>query len=59
MGYLASTGNLSFENMKRSIAAGTVIASFTVEDFGLDRLRRLDRAAIEERLELFKKISTF
>ncbi|MCM8775619.1 MAG: PfkB family carbohydrate kinase [Candidatus Omnitrophica bacterium] len=59
MGYLAQTGDLSFDNMKRAVARGTVTASFTVEDFGLENLRRLSGAEINERLEILKKIGTF
>lgn len=59
MGYLASTGDLSLDNFKKAIAYGTVVASFTVEKFGLERLREISLQDIEERLELFRKISTF
>ncbi len=59
MGYLASTGDLSFNNMKKAVAFGSILASFTVEDFGLDALRRIEGQAIKQRLTLFKKISSF
>ncbi len=59
MGYLAATGDFSFENFKRAVATGSVVASFTVEDFGLEKLRRIQKSDILERLEIFKKISTF
>jgi hypothetical protein len=36
------------------MAYGTVVASLTVEGFGLDRLRRTDRAEIDERLENYR-----
>lgn len=49
MGYLASTGECSFVQMKRAMLYGTVLASYNVEDFGLDRLRTLTRADIDER----------
>lgn len=58
MGYLASTGKASFENVCRAMAYGTVTASFTVEKFGLDRLRSLKREEIDERLEVLRKISS-
>lgn len=58
MGYLASTGDVSFENMKNAVAIGSMVASFTVEDFGLERLRRLKKQEILDRLELFRKISS-
>ena len=59
MGYLASTKNFSFENMKRAVAFGSMAASFTVEDFGLEALRRIKRQDIEDRLEIFRKLSSF
>ncbi len=58
MGYLASVGEPSFENVCKAMAYGTVTASFTVENFGLERLRRLRRFEIEDRLAVLKKIST-
>ncbi len=58
MGYLASMGEATFQNVCKAMAYGTVTASFTVEKFGLDRLRLLKRGEIDERLELLKKIST-
>ena len=58
MGYLASTNNPSFQNVCKAMAYGTVTASFTVENFGLERLRRLKRTEIEDRLAVLKKIST-
>ncbi len=59
MGYLAKSKNLDFDNLKKAVALGAIVASFTVEDFSLDRLRRLDLKQIEERLELFRKVCSF
>ncbi len=59
VGYLASTGRLDFLNMKRAVAWGSVIASFTVEDFGLESLRRTSWKMLRERLAVFRKISKF
>ena len=50
---------LSSENLKKAVAYGAVVASFTVEDFSLDRLRQLDRDQIEERLSIFRRICSF
>ncbi len=55
MGYVAKTGDVGFENMKRAVACGSIVASFTVEQFGLERLRRLRSGEIEERLSQFKQ----
>lgn len=58
MGYLAAAGDITFENLKKAIAMGSMVASFTVEDFGLERLRRLKREELDERLAMFKKLCT-
>jgi len=59
MGYLASSGNLSEASVRRAIIFGSVMASFTVEDFSLDRLRRLEYREIEERFRRFKLLTEF
>lgn len=59
MGYLAKTGDLSFENLKRAVLHGAVIASFTVEDFGLERLRTLRDGEIHDRLVDFRRLCFF
>lgn len=59
MGYLTSKGKVDFETLKKAVAFGSVVASFTVEDFGLESLRRISLNDIQERLAIFKKISTF
>ncbi|MCC6284985.1 MAG: sugar kinase [Phycisphaerales bacterium] len=46
----------SFENIRRALASGTVIASFTIEDFSLDRLVRLSRAEIDWRAGEFARM---
>src|SRR5690554_8105585 len=51
MGYLASTDDISFENMKRGIIAGSAMASFCVEKFGTERLENLTKSEIEDRSE--------
>lgn len=53
IGYLASTQNISFENMKRAVIVGSAMASFTCEKFGPDRLLELNREQINERIEQF------
>ncbi len=58
MGYLTSRANVTFEEMKRAVAFGSMIASFTVEEFGLERLRKLKLPEVQERLEIFRKFCT-
>ncbi len=59
MGYLAEQGSFSPQTLKQAMAYGTVVASFCVEDFSLDRLRRIDRAAIDQRMNEYRQMLTF
>jgi len=59
MGYLASTGNLGDEAFCRAVVCGSVMASFAVEEFSLDRLRQLDYKEIEARFKEFKRLTFF
>jgi sugar/nucleoside kinase (ribokinase family) len=60
-GYLAGTvgGNLTFTDLRKAMIYGSVLASFTVEAFSLDRLRKLSMDEINERYETFKLMSQF
>ncbi len=49
MGHLASTGDLSLDNLKRAMAAGTVVASYNIEKFSLDRLLEIGPADLQAR----------
>ena len=59
MGYLAETGDFSDDGMRRAIIFGSVMASFTVEAFSLDRLRDLDYKEVESRFREFKRLTHF
>lgn len=59
IGYLASTGDISFENMKRAIIYGSAMASFCVEKFGTERLVNLTQEEISERVQQFVNLSSF
>lgn len=59
MGYLAEQGNFEPETLKRAMAYGMLVASFTVEDFSLDQLQRIDRDEIELRMERYRKMLSF
>jgi len=59
MGYLANTGNLSEAGIRQAIIFGSVMASFTVEDFSLNRLKSLDYPQIEARYRGFKAMTHF
>jgi sugar/nucleoside kinase (ribokinase family) len=59
IGYLAKTGDISFENMKRAIIFGSAMASFTVEKFGTERLIGLSDADVKERVQEFIDLVQF
>ncbi|MDY6847565.1 MAG: PfkB family carbohydrate kinase [Thermodesulfobacteriota bacterium] len=59
MGYLAATNDLSEANLRQAIVFGSVMASFTVEKFSLDRLRTLEYEEIRSRFRLFKQLTHF
>ncbi|HEX4322546.1 MAG TPA: PfkB family carbohydrate kinase [Acidobacteriaceae bacterium] len=56
-GYIASQPKLTPEVFKRAMFYGGVMGSFTVEKFGTERLRHLKREEIDERFELFRKLT--
>jgi len=59
MGYLASTEDTSFENMKRAVIYGSAMASFCVEKFGTDRLLEIAQSDIDKRVKVFNDLSSF
>jgi sugar/nucleoside kinase (ribokinase family) len=59
LGYLAATGNRSQDAFRQAIIFGSVMASFTVEAFSLDRLRILDYKEIQERFRAFRRLTHF
>jgi cytidine kinase len=60
-GYLAGLEKKVFEfaDLKKAVVYGSLLASFCVESFSLDRLKTLSREEIDERYELFKVMSHF
>lgn len=58
-GYLAKTGNISFENMKNAIVHGSNLASFCVEKFGAERMLELTQEEIDLRLNEFRQLTQF
>ena len=59
MGYLAAQGSVSLPTLRRAIAYGTVVATFTISDFSLDGLKNATRQQIDDRLARFQQASTF
>ncbi len=58
-GYIAKTGDISFENMKNAVIYGSTLASFCVEKFGTERMKNLTHDEVHKRLLQFKKLTQF
>jgi sugar/nucleoside kinase (ribokinase family) len=59
MGYLATQGNFSSATIKRALAFGTVLASYTIADFSLGGLQSTDRDQIDDRWFAYKQAMDF
>ena len=59
LGYLASTGDLSLEGFRRAAVLGSVMGSFAVESFSVERLGSLSQGEIETRFREFSLLSQF
>jgi sugar/nucleoside kinase (ribokinase family) len=59
IGYLASTSDISFNNMKRAIIYGSAMASFCVEKFGTERLQHLSKEELDSRVQEFVDLVQF
>jgi sugar/nucleoside kinase (ribokinase family) len=59
MGYLASVGHLDDRTLRRAMVYGSVVGSFAVERFGVERLRTLTRKEIEQRARRLRKLTMF
>lgn len=59
LGHLASDDSPPPGRLRRAMAYGSVVASLTVEDFGLNRLLRTDRAEIEARMDRYRTMLAF
>lgn len=58
-GYITQSENISFENMKNAIIYGSNMASFCVEEFGTQRMERLQKEEVLERLQQFRALTQF
>jgi len=59
MGYLAEQGDFEPKTLKKAMAYGTLAASFTVEDFSLDRLKQIEREDLDQRMEEYRRMLSF
>jgi len=59
LGYLDKVRKFTHPEFRRAAVYGSVLASFAIEDFGIDRLRTLTRREIEARFRRFKELVSF
>jgi len=55
----SNAGSVRMEDIRRAIVHGSVVASFTVEDFGVDRLRTLSEEEVTTRYREFRSFTNF
>ena len=58
-GHLGETGDTSWTGIRRAMAYGSVVASFAVEDFSVQRLTSLKRDEVRQRLQLLREVTSF
>jgi sugar/nucleoside kinase (ribokinase family) len=59
MGYLAGAGKINEQTLRRAMVYGSVMGSFTVERFGVERLARVTRKEIKARAKRFAHLTSF
>ena len=59
MGYLAEQGNFEPKTLKEAMAYGILVASFTVEDFSLDKLASISREDLDQRMDEYRRMLSF
>ena len=59
IGYLAATDDLSEANMRRAMIYGSVMGSFAVEKFSIERLMTVSRAEIDQRMRDMRRLVAF
>lgn len=56
IGYLNLVDDITPASIKTAMAYGVLTASFNVEDFSLERMKRIDRRDIEDRMEAYREM---
>jgi sugar/nucleoside kinase (ribokinase family) len=59
MGYLASKQDFCLQSLRQAVVHGTVVASFTVQDFSIDRLRTLTMDDLSVRYDQLRHVTHF
>lgn len=59
LGSLDRAGRTDERSIRRATAFGSVMASFAIEDFGIERFKKLKKKDVEERFQVFKRLVRF
>jgi sugar/nucleoside kinase (ribokinase family) len=59
MGYIAGAGKVNEQILRKAMVYGSVMGSFTVERFGVERLAKVKRSEIDARAKMFHKLTSF
>lgn len=59
LGYLTSRTKICESSFKKAVCYGTIMASYVVEDFSLERLRKLNKEDIQTRFKDFQRLTSF
>lgn len=59
MGYITKTDDISFANMKKAVVYGSALASFTVQEFGTDKIEAVTESDLDDRMDEFKALMSF
>lgn len=59
LGYIDNTGDMTFENLKKALVFGNIMASFAVEDFSVNRFLTIKDDELKERFKKFREMTYF
>lgn len=59
IGYMAKTNDVSFDTMKRAIVYGSAAASYSVEKFGIEKVKEVNSRDIHDRVGEFVRLMAF
>lgn len=59
MGYIAQQDSIDYDTLKRAVIHGSVVASYTCEEFGVERIALVSKEEIDTRYQAFVDLSRF
>ena len=59
MGYIAHKNNIDDTTLREALVFGSALASYNVEDFGLSKLKKINKDDVLKRYQLFQKLTQF